>query len=194
MALVAVGLAVAVVSALLGLTMLGVADDAAADRRVAENTAGQAGVEVHERGLGTRIGERVLGIEDARAYYDAVRVARSASLPGLDDADVLQLRAQAEAILVRIVRGSANPPLRSAAANLLGTLLFEDAKIARQNPRRFLEQAAGAFQDAVVADPTNVAAKHNLELLSTLPLRTEFRKKATPGSEASASGGDQSGY
>lgn len=191
-ALLAVGLAV--VGILVGIATLDVARDAEAQRLLAESSPGRLGATPHERGLGTRIGEALLGVADDRSYYDAVLLAKSSALPGQPDADVLELRAEAQAILTRLVRGEGDAPLQSRAGNLLGSLFFEDAKVARQNPRRYLEQAAAAFQDAVLKDPGNVEAKRNLELLSTLPLETRFRKESASGAEASASGGGETGY
>jgi hypothetical protein len=190
----ALAAACAVLCALIGIAVLRTASEAEAQRAVAENTAGARQARPHERGLGTRVGEGLLGIADERAFYDAVRAAKAAAHPDRRASEVLALRAQAEAILVRLVGEDTPRELRSRAGNLLGALYFEDAKAARQNPRRFLEQAAGAFQDAVLADPGNAVAKRNLELLSTLPLRTVFHRPSSQGTQASASGGEESGY
>lgn len=191
---IGVALAVAVASGLLGIAALRAQAETEQRWLLAARAPGVEDPAIHDPSLATRIGESLLGVGDERAYYDAVLLARSADLASQPDAVVAERRAQAQAILARLVHNTHDPALRSRAWNLLGALLFEDAKVVRENPRRFLEQAYGAFQDAVLADPSNVAAKRNLELLSTLPLRTQFRRQTSSGTEASASGGGESGY
>lgn len=193
LALVLAALAAALALALVGVAVLDVADEAQADARAAPHGAGGEPGR-RDRGLGVRIGEAILGVADARSYLDAVALARAAARPAQPEPAVLRLRAEAEAILLPVVRGDGDPELRSRAANLLGALLFEDAKIVQQNPRRYLEQALGAFQDAVLLDPSNAVAKRNLELLATLPANTRFRREGTSGVEASASPRAPGGY
>jgi hypothetical protein len=192
--LLGLALAIGALSAVVGIVVLGTVADTEGHHVVARSAPAVEDPALHERTLATRIGETLLGVEDQRAYYDAVLLARSAALPAQPSSAVAERRAQAEAILVGVAREDGEPRLRASAANLLGSLLFEDAKVARQNPRRFLEQSFGAFQDAALADPSSVAARRNLELLSTLPLLTIFRKETSPGTEASASGGGETGY
>jgi hypothetical protein len=184
----------AVALALVGVAVLDVSGDAIADdERLATATADPEAAR-HERPIGVRIGEAILGVADDRSYRDAVGLARASLLPNLPPDVVLERRAEAIAILGGIVEGDAGPVLRSRAANLLGSLYFEDAKATRENPRRLLEQALGAFQDAVVLDPANEPARANLELLATLPAATQFRDEAASGSEASAAPNSPGGY
>ena len=193
LAVVAGAVVAAVVLALTGLAVLNVSDDARADDRRAVFAAGRPDAQRHERGLGDRIGEEILGVADDRSLRDAVALAKASALPDQEASAALELRAEAEAILAELVRGDASAGLRSNAANLLGALYFEDAKAVEQNPRRYLESALGAFQDAVRIDAANGTAKTNLELLATLPAQTKFREPDTPD-EASATPSLPGGY
>jgi hypothetical protein len=192
-ALAALALAGAIVLALLGAAVRGVAANTrGADERLAHVVADPEG-DAHRRTLGTRVGEALLGVEGDRAFRDAVTLARAARSRRLSDAAAIARRGQAEAILDRIVRGDGDALLRSRAANLLGTLYFEDARVTRGNPRRLLELALGAFQDAVLLDPRDDVAKRNLELLVVLPLDTRF-DDGLQGSESSATATPEGGY
>ena len=192
--LAVVGLLAAIALALVGVAVLDVAGDAQADDDVIENAAPDPDAARHERPVGVRIGEAILGVADDRAYRDAVELAKASSLDDLPPHVALERRAEAIAILGPIVRGDAEPVLRSSAANLLGALYFEDAQSTEGNPRRLLEQALGAFQDAVMLDPANETAKANLELLATLPATTRFDDESAGGTAASASPSNPGGY
>jgi hypothetical protein len=170
-----------------------VSQDARADDRLVVYAAGRADETRHERDLGVRIGEGILGVADDRSLRDAVALAKAAALPGQPVGLAFEQRAEAEAILAELVRGDGSAALRSQAANLLGVLYFEDAKAVEENPRRYLESALGAFQDAVRIDAGNNTAKANLELLAALPARTVFRDAGAPV-EASASPFSPGGY
>lgn len=190
----AVALLAAIVLALVGVAVLGVAADAEADDDRIAGGAPDPDAARHERPIGVRIGEAVLGVADDRSYRDAIELARASTLDDLPSGIVAERRAEAIAILGSIVQGDDHPQLRARAANLLGVLYFEDAKVATENPRRLLEQALGAFQDAVMLDPANETAKANLELLATLPGDTKFAREEASGPEASASPGAAGGY
>jgi hypothetical protein len=193
-ALAIVGLLAGIALALVGVAVLDVAGDAQADDDRIANSAPDPDAARHERPAGVRVGEAILGIADDRAYRDAVELAKASSLEDIAVDVALERRAEAIAILGPIVQGDASPALRSQAANLLGALYFEDAKATEDNPRRLLEQALGAFQDAVVLDPANETAKANLELLATLPANTRFQEEASSGTVASATPGTGGGY
>ena len=193
LAVVAAALVAAVALALVGIAVLDVGSDARVDDRRVKYAAGRLDEERHERGLGVRIGEGILGVADDRSLRDAVALAKAAALPDQPEGTAFELRTEAEAILAELVRGDGSAQLRSQAANLLGALYFEDAKAVKQSPRRYLESSLGAFQDAVRIDPANDTAKANLELLATLPAQTRFREAGAPA-EASASPFVPSGY
>jgi hypothetical protein len=190
----AVAALAAIALALVGLAVLDVSGDARADEERLATAAADPDVPRHERPVGVQIGEAILGVADDRSYRDAVELARASGLPNLAPDVVFERRAEAIAILGGIVQGDADPVLRSRADNLLGSLYFEDAKTTQENPRRLLEQALGAFQDAVVLDPANQVARANLELLATLPATTQFRDEAASGSDASAAPSAPGGY
>ncbi len=192
--LAAVALLAAIVLALVGVAVLDVAADAEADDRVVANAAPDPEAARHERPVGVRIGEAILGVADDRSYRDAVELAKASTLESLPPAIVLERRAEAIAILGSIVRGDDDRVLRAQAANLLGVLYFEDAKTTTENPRRLLEQSLGAFQEAAMLDPANETVKANLELLATLPAATRFQREEASGAEASASPNPFGGY
>jgi hypothetical protein len=191
--IVAAAVVAAVVLALVGLAVLDVSHDARADELRIKYAPPEPDAQRHERPLGTRIGEAILGVADDRSLRDAIELAKAAAYPDQPDASALTLRAEAEAILAALVRGDGSTEIRTSAANLLGVLYLEDAKTVEQNPRRYLESALGAFQDAVRIDPENDAAKANLELLATLPAETVFRQAGLPA-EATASPFAPGGY
>jgi hypothetical protein len=196
LALAAAGVALlaALALALVGVAVLDTSSDAQADQRRIAASAGDPAAQRHPRPVGVRIGEAILGIANERAYADAVSLAKAAGLPEQQEATTLQLHAEAITILNDVVRSDADPVLRARAANLLGVLLFEDAKIVEQNPRQYLTQALGAFQEAVRLAPDDPVAKANLEVLATLPANTRFREPAPGGANASATPPASGGY
>jgi hypothetical protein len=191
---VAVGILAAAALALVGVAVLDVSGQAREDDSRILRAPAAPDAERHDRGLSVRVGEAILGIADDRSYRDAVEFARAAVLPGQAESVTLELRAASEGILAAVLRGDGAPELRSRAANLLGVLYFQDAQAAQENPRRFLENALGALQDAVRLDPTNETAKTNLELVATVPAHTRFRRPSRPGTRASAAPNAPGGY
>jgi len=183
---------VAVVLGLLGVAVLRTSGDLQARQR-----ALAAGVALADPGstasLPGRIGDALLGTAATRDYLRALALARTSGVDQPEGA-VLQARGEAEALLAPIVSGGGNSLLRSRAGNLLGVLLFEDARAARTNPRRYLDQSLAAFQDAARLDPGYATAKANLELLQTLPPGTQFRQEGASGTHASSGGSGESGY
>jgi hypothetical protein len=185
---------VGVAVALVGVAVLGVGRDVAAQDDALRYAAAPADPSPHARPFGVQVGEALLGVEEDRLLRDAAELAKSAGVPGEAEAIVVTRRAEAEALLTRVLRDSGDPIVRSRASNLLGVLLFEDAKAARGNARRFLEQSLGGFQDAVTLDPTFSVAKANLEVLARLPAGAQLGAVGTQGEDASSSGGGESGY
>jgi hypothetical protein len=113
---------------------------------------------------------RLLGTKDDVALRRGLQLyAAAAAVPDrLDTADELQsLRAQAQQALVRASTGRD----ASQAETLLGALAFGQSA----------ETAIANFTNAVRADPTNAAAKFDLELL--------LRQSEAHGSRAGASPG-----
>jgi hypothetical protein len=81
-------------------------------------------------------------------------------------------------------RTDANRVRAARAANLLGVLLFTDPDDPEVSPA---ERAVGSFQDAVLLDPGNAAAKANLELILRQLTTSSPKGRSSPG------GGDQGG-
>jgi hypothetical protein len=192
--LAAAGIVAGIVLALVGAAVLGVGRDVAADDDVLRYGGAPSVPAPHSRPLGVRVGEALLGVEDDRLLRDAAGLAKAAGVPGEAEAIVITRRAEAEALLSRVLRDAGDPDVRARAANLLGALLFEDAKAARGNARRFLEQSLGGFQQAVMLDPAFAVAKVNLETLARLPAGTLLGSAGTQGDEASSAVGGESGY
>jgi hypothetical protein len=190
----AAGIAAGVVVALLGIAVLGVGRDLEAQDDALRHGAPQPAPAPHARPLDVRVGEALLRVEADRLLRDAAELARAAAAPGELEAVVVTRRAEAEALLAKVLRDGGDPIVRSRAANLLGVLLFEDAKAARGNARRFLEQSLGSFQDAVTLDPAFVVAKANLEVLARIPAGASLGAAGSQGEQASSSGGEESGY
>jgi hypothetical protein len=126
--------------------------------------------------------EDLLGVRDDVALRRAIDLyRRNVSLvPSFDNAAAVAVsRAQAEDALAAIAR-SGNKEHASQAETLLGILAFGDLKPVSTNPFGVPESPStapgpdqvqasiGDFQDAVRADPTNTAAKYDLELMLRL--------------------------
>lgn len=129
----------------------------------------------------TRLGgtaTSLLGVGDDLAFRRALRLYRIVqSTPNrLDTAVELQtLRSQAETALAASARG----PHASQAETLLGILAFgESATGAGSNAA---DAAIADFSNAVRADPTNAAAKFDLELMLRLTVAEGSRSGSSPG-------------
>ncbi|HSG13542.1 MAG TPA: hypothetical protein VLA22_06715 [Gaiellaceae bacterium] len=107
-----------------------------------------------------------LGVDDDLLFRRALRATRLShpEAPGFSDPSYVVNRADASAWLTDIVQGDPGKERRSAAANLLGVLSFSDAIADYSNRGRLLAAASGRFRQAIVLDPQNDEAKHNLEL------------------------------
>ena len=125
----------------------------------------------------------LLGIDDdldfRRLYVHGAALA--ASVP---EASGASPRGPAENALGQVSRTESNPVAASAAANLLGVLYFTDPDDPEASPA---ERAVGAFQDAVLLDPSNESAKGNLELVLRQLSSSEIKGRSSPG------GGDRGG-
>jgi hypothetical protein len=105
-----------------------------------------------------RLEQRLLGLDGlpgTRAALDGLVRASSARKP----AQSKRALAAAQAALTGVIGSHAPGARRSAAANLLGVLLFEQGQTA---------QSVGAFTRSVRLDAANDAAKLNLELALAL--------------------------
>jgi hypothetical protein len=129
----------------------------------------------------TRLGgaaSSLLGVGDDLAFRRALRLYRIAqSTPDrLDTAVERQtLRSQAETALAASARG----PDASQAETLLGILAFGES--ATGTGSNAADAAISDFSNAVRADPTNAAAKFDLELMLRLTVAQGSRSGAGPG-------------
>ena len=116
---------------------------------------------------------RFLALDDDLAFRRAVRAFAAAEYipfgPNQSDSRASAL-ARAAGALAAVVE-SGEPRLASRANDLLGVLAAE---------RGSVDLALGRFQSAIVADPTNVNAKRNLEKLLRIlvVVESEFRPAA----------------
>jgi hypothetical protein len=192
--LVVVAIGTAVVAVLLARAVLSVPEAIEADdaRLARADLAG--GVEIGVGGVFGGVAEALVGAGDDQSYRKALQLYAASSVDGLAVAERLALHGEAEAILTRLVQTDGDGAVRAHAANLLGVMLLEDARLDPASTRRFLDLSLGAFQDAVRLDPTPDEAKHNLELLATLPPDAVFRDEEPQDSGASATPPADPGY
>jgi hypothetical protein len=183
----------AVVLALLGRAVLSVPTKLdAEDVRLARPELA-AGVEIGPSGAFGGAAEALVGATDDQSYREALRLYH-ASRAERSDVDILALHGTAAGILTRLVRDDGDPELRARAANLLGVMLLQDARINSVSARRYLELSLGAFQDAARLDPEDAEAKHNLELLATLSPGRTFREEPQQGAEVDVMPPSTGGY
>jgi hypothetical protein len=100
---------------------------------------------------------------------------------GIDDD--LEYRA-----LLRVKNGDEDPRRRSDAANLLGLMILGEPEDLGTSPLETpVQRAVREFRFAVRIDPTNDAAKANLELM------LQNQRSENPQGRGSAGGGSESG-
>jgi hypothetical protein len=106
--------------------------------------------------------------------------------------DLPVLRARTQAKLVTLMRSAKTAAERSSAANLLGVLTIT-TPVAATNTEAvtlIVKQSISIFQQAVALDPSNTAAKQNLELV----LRVTRPGKGPIGRDAHAGFGFGRGH
>ena len=149
---------VRLVASALCLVLAAVAALAAADARSWRDAAGRA----DGRSPATRVpGDPVggfLALDDDLAFRRAVRAYIAAEyIPfGVNDNDSWAAARARSAAALAVVAERSEPRLASRAHDLLGVLAANDFSV---------DQALERFRSAIVADPTNVNAKRNLETL-----------------------------
>jgi hypothetical protein len=127
----------------------------------------------------------VLGLGDALAYRRAVQLfwfSRVGTNPETRQ-DVAQTRVDAQQRLQGLADTAATGEERSDAANLLGVMTVTTPAADNATQTQTLARAALYFQRAIMQDPTNYAAKLNLELVLRLrrPGKSRFGKDARGG-------------
>ena len=108
----------------------------------------------------------LLGLDDGLAYRRAVQLfwfSRVGSSTG-GQADLAALRVVAEERLQELSETAATAAERSNAANLLGVMAVTTSAADSPTQKATVARARQYFERAVVEDPTNYAAKLNLEL------------------------------
>lgn len=146
-------------------------------------------------GPADRTGASFLSVDDDIEFRRALGLIEASRQPDAPPNQVLELHAQAIALLQRL---DGEPRQRaSQALALIGALYAEDLLIDFDAESRYRQQATEAFQTAIRLDPTNEAAKLGLELIlrgatpSTLQLGEEGSGGGVTGAGESPPG---SGY
>lgn len=125
---------------------------------------------------------QLLGLGDALRYRQALQLfwyGRIGSDPQTQ-ADANAVRVDAQDRLQSVLDGAATGVERSTAANLLGVLTVTTPTSDSATQLQTLHRAANYFREAITENPTNYAAKSNLELV----LRIEHLGKSRFGKDA----------
>jgi hypothetical protein len=148
---------------------------AAVQRENAALTEADASLTLGRRSGGDRLARALVGAPDRRAYAEALRryadMTRAAGVGnGFGDVDTLEGQHGSNELQIAGLLGVLHDPReRSQAATMLGTLiLLYSSNGKATGGSQLVQQAAGDFQEAIVADPANDAAKYDLELLLRL--------------------------
>jgi hypothetical protein len=129
---------------------------------------------------------RILDLSDQLAFRRALRsfVGAESLGNGFDNGySESRTRAAVETTLAKVAQSS-DARRASQAENLLGILAFADSRQRGPSAPAPIDRSVAAFQAAVRLDPSNEAAKFNLEWL----LRRLAAKGTRRGSNASSSG------
>lgn len=137
---------------------------------------------------------RILATRDTIAWRKALQAFWDTRIGVNPEAaqDLPALRAKAQGQLLSLMSTAKTPAERSTAANLLGVLVIT-TPVAGNNQsvvEQTLRQTIDYFQQAVTLDPTNAAAKQNLELV----LRVTRPGKGPIGKDAHAGFGFGRGH
>jgi hypothetical protein len=124
----------------------------------------------------------LLGLAEPLAYRRALQGywLSTVSLDLVLGRDHAPERFATQAALQGLLASGRSPVERSTAANLLGVLTVTTPASDTATQQQTLDRAAGYFQQAIQDDPTNYAAKLNLELVLRLskPDKSSLDKKA----------------
>lgn len=129
-----------------------------------------------------------LGIEDDVEYRALVARAIAMTEQEAVTPDQFRARVPVEAALLRIKSGDSDVRRRSDAANLLGLLILGDPQDLGTSPLETpVQRAVREFRFAIRIDPTNDAAKANLELM------LQNQRSENPQGKGSVGGGSETG-
>ena len=114
-------------------------------------------------------GARLLGVGDdvASRKTEALYARIDPSKQGDPEQDALRGRVQLEATLRS--RESREAEWRSRHLNLFGVLTMSRFSTSGPEQQQILRRGIGAFQSAIEADPSNLDAKRNLEIILRRP-------------------------
>ena len=129
-----------------------------------------------------------LGVDDDLEYR--ALVARAIAMTRQEAATPAQFRARlaVQAALHRVKNRDVNGRRSSDAANLLGLLILGDPENLSSSPLETpVQRAVREFRFAVRVDPTNDAAKANLELM------LQNQRSEDPQGQGSVGGGSEAG-
>ena len=157
---------------------------------------GDARASVSARGVSWNAGTAIpfalvrkgLGVDDDLEYR--ALVARAVELSGRTAETPAEFRARApvETALQRVKSSDQSARRRSDAANLLGLMILGDPQDAETSPLETpFQRAVREFRFAVRVDPSNDAAKTNLELM------LQSQRSENPQGQGSTGGGSEAG-
>jgi hypothetical protein len=130
------------------------------------------------------LSERLLGTADdvrLRRAIQAFQVTRLQTTFYIQDPGLQAAKAKATLALVEVERKGPGNEARSTAANLLGVLAFQDARLDPSSAQTSLRRATLAFRRAIIWDATNEDAKSNLELILRLAQVANQTRRAQEG-------------
>lgn len=113
-----------------------------------------------------RLGARLLGVDDDRAFREAIRAVRLARLDDaiVSDPDLAIRRNEAHALLEAVLTGDQDAKRRSRAAGLLGVLGLTRFMYETEERDALLAATIASLRRAIALDGGNDEAKYNLEL------------------------------
>jgi hypothetical protein len=139
----------------------------------------------------------ILGVADPLRYRHAVQrfwlsqvaVMRLGNNPWKSHLNAMRVIAGTD--LVAVADGGRTPAERSRAADLLGVMTITTPTVDNASKEQAFARASAYFQQAIRDDPTNYAAKVNLELLLELerPLKAQRGSVAREGFGVGGSSG-----
>ncbi len=130
------------------------------------------------------LSERLLGTADdvrLRRAIQAFQLTRLQTTFYIQDPGLQAAKAKATLALVEVERKGPGNEARSTAANLLGVLAFQDARLDPSSAQTSLRRATLAFRRAILWDATNEDAKSNLELILRLAQTANQTRRAQEG-------------
>jgi hypothetical protein len=134
--------------------------------------------------------EHLLGLGSPLAYRRAVQLFWISQVGGSPASrrTLSPLRVTAGNDLQALVNNAKSPAERSRAANLLGVMTITTPNASKDQTFRLAE---AYFQEAITTDPSDYAARANLELLLRLerPLKTKAGSEAQGGTGSGGSSG-----